>query len=128
MPHILIADDEPDICVLLEIQMEALGHTYVSAADGLQALDALSTHEFDLAILDVSMPHYTGIQVVEQVRALDPDRHLPIILLSALSGAEDIRRGLDAGATVYLTKPTSMADLRTQVSALLGDSPWTTTA
>ena len=56
MSHILIADDEPDICMLLEIQMEALGHTCTTVADGLQALDALSTTAFDLAILDIWMP------------------------------------------------------------------------
>ena len=48
--------------------------------------------------------------------------------MSAFAGADDIRRGLDAGATAYLTKPMSMAEVRAQVHLLLGDAPWTTTA
>ena len=122
MSHILVADDEPDICHLVRLQMERLGHTCEIATNGHEALAALHTTKFDLAILDNWMPLLTGIEIVKQVRDVGPDRSLPIILMSAFAGDADIHRGIEAGADAYVTKPMSLAPFRAQVQQLLGQT------
>lgn len=121
--HVLVADDDPDICDLVVFAMQSAGHTTHAVADGTSALEALCTTQFALAILDVSMPGATGIEVVRQVRAVDPDRTLPIILFSANCTESDIRRGLVAGANEYLPKPVALTDLRRRVAELLAAGP-----
>jgi DNA-binding response OmpR family regulator len=119
VPHVLIADDDFDIRTLVEIQIEMMGFTSDSVADGRAALDALTTKAYDLAILDQQMPEATGIEVTKRIRAADHD--LPIIMMSAFSTDQDIRRGLDAGADRYLTKPVSLRVFREVVEDLLRD-------
>ncbi len=119
MAHVLIADDDPDIRELFEMTVGSLGHTWCAVGDGGAAIEALAQPGYDLAILDVGMPCATGIEVVAKVRADDPARSLPIILVSAYSSDDDVRRGLEAGADDYLTKPVVLAELRRRICALL---------
>ena len=118
-PTILTADDEDDLLGLLRVYLTRMGHTVVAAHDGEEALQLAQEHLPALAILDVSMPKLDGIEVTRRLRAIDATRELPIVLLSALVQPADVERGISAGASAYMRKPFTGAQLREQLAALL---------
>ena len=119
MATVLIADDDPDICFLLELHLNKSGHEVVSTANGRAALEEYALRPFDLAVLDVSMPGKSGIDVVRAIRDGDKQPDLPIVLLTALAHPQDRDRGLEAGADDYVTKPFSLRGLVILVDELL---------
>ncbi|GEP39090.1 hypothetical protein NPS01_27530 [Nocardioides psychrotolerans] len=120
MARILVADDNDDLRVLLEIALTRDGHVVETVADGAAALSACSTNDHDLAVLDIMMPLMSGLEVTERVRA-DPAVSMRILLLSALGTSEDRQRGYDVGANDYMTKPFGLVDLVDRVRGLVGD-------
>lgn len=121
MATVLIADDDPDICYLLELHLGRAGHEVVTTANGAEALDEYAAREIDLAVLDVSMPDKSGLEVIRAIRAGDRRPNLPIVLLTALAHPQDRERGLEAGATDYVTKPFSLRALVRLVDQLLSE-------
>ncbi len=120
IPLIVIADDDPDILLLVQTRLERFGYQVVTARTGEEALEAITRFRPDVAVLDVRMPGMTGIDVIRHVRS-DPDLHdLPIILLTASASGADVEVGYQAGATDYIPKPFSPQDLRARVEILLG--------
>lgn len=122
--RVLVADDEDDIRDLVCLAVAKAGGTVVrSVADGAEALAAARADRPDLAVLDVSMPGATGIQVCEALRA-DPDgAGIRILLLSAAVAPDDVARGLAAGADAYLSKPFGVAALVRQIRLLVAGQP-----
>src|SRR5437763_420833 len=116
-PIVLIADDDPDIRMLVRLRLERSGYTVVAACDGLEALTLAADHHPDLAILDVSMPHMTGVEVTRELRARA--QMLPVILLTARARDADVAEGAEAGADAYVTKPFSPQELESRVRAAL---------
>lgn len=119
MATVLIADDDPDICFLLELHLQKSGHEVVAVANGREALEEYAAQSIDLAVLDVSMPDKSGIEVIRAIRAGDRRPDLPIVLLTALAHPQDRERGLEAGADDYVTKPFSLRGLVVLVDQLL---------
>ncbi|MDN4172048.1 response regulator [Nocardioides sp. SOB77] len=117
MATVLVADDDPDIRYLLEVTLQLSGHEVVSAADGREALRVHAKHDVDVAVLDVSMPDATGLDVIRSIRSGDRNASIPIVLLTALAHPDDRERGLAAGADDYMTKPFSMRSLCSWVDA-----------
>jgi DNA-binding response OmpR family regulator len=115
-PVVLVADDDPDIRTLVRIRLERAGYTVVSAADGAEALELAVANHPDVAILDVSMPNLTGLEVTRALR----ERYVssPVILLTARAMEVDVREGGDAGAAAYITKPFSPQELEVAVREL----------
>lgn len=117
---VVIADDDPDIRALIELAVQRAGHTVLaSVADGDAALTAVLAHVPDMAILDVSMPKLTGLQVCARLRVNPVTAPVKILILSAAAEAEAQRSGLDAGADAYLPKPFALRALRAQITELL---------
>jgi DNA-binding response OmpR family regulator len=100
---ILVAEDETSMGDLLRQGLTEQNHTVTLARDGEEALAAVATSAFDVIVLDVMMPRVNGLEVTRRVRA--EKNHTPILLLTARDAAEDIVKGLDAGADDYLVKP-----------------------
>ena len=122
--RVLVADDEDDIRELVCLAVAKAGCTVVSSvADGTEALAVARAALPDLAVLDVSMPGVTGLQVCEALRADPATAGLRILLLSAGASPEDIARGLAAGADAYLPKPFGVAALVQQIRALTAKQP-----
>ncbi|MGY1744100.1 response regulator transcription factor [Blastococcus sp. SYSU D00695] len=118
-PRVLVADDEEDIRGLVRLAVRRAGCTVVAeAADGRAALDAARTHLPDLAVLDVTMPGATGLEVCTALRADAATAAVPVLLLSAGASADDVARGLAAGADSYLAKPFTVAGLVARVREL----------
>ncbi|MGY1771610.1 response regulator transcription factor [Blastococcus sp. SYSU D00813] len=118
-PRVLVADDEDDIRGLVRLAVRRAGCTVVAeVADGAAALAAARDEVPDLAVLDVSMPGATGLEVCAALRAEPATAGVRVLLLSAGASAEDVARGLDAGADSYLAKPFAVAGLVERVREL----------
>lgn len=121
MAHkILIADDEQNIVISVEFLLKREGFQVAVAGDGQEALDKIRADRPDLVILDVMMPHKTGFDVCQEVRA-DPElKGMRILMLTAKGRDTEMAKGLALGADSYMTKPFATRDLVAQVKKLLG--------
>jgi DNA-binding response OmpR family regulator len=114
---ILIVDDDHEIAELLEIYVKNEGYEPVIASDGKEAMTRIRTNpDIGLIILDIMMPEMSGTEVLKEVRK---DTPVPILLLSAKSGAMDKIQGLITGADDYVTKPFNPLEVMARVRALL---------
>jgi DNA-binding response OmpR family regulator len=120
-PLVLIADDDPDIRMLVRLRLERSGYTVIAANDGLEALELAAGCDPDLAILDVSMPGLSGVEVTRALR--ERNATFPVILLTAHAREADAAAGADAGANAYVTKPFSPQELESRVRALTERQP-----
>ncbi|HEY4269471.1 MAG TPA: response regulator [Galbitalea sp.] len=122
--RVVIADDDVDIRALVRISATRAGFEIVAeVGDGDAALAAVREFAPDLAILDVTMPGLTGVEVCRAVRedpALDAVR---ILLLSAAVGEVSMATGLEAGAAAYFEKPFSPRELTASLIGVLGGAP-----
>lgn len=116
---VLIVDDEPDILDLLTYNLERAGLETLTAQDGVEALNQVQRHTPDLVILDIMMPRLDGLQTCRRLRQDPHLRHIPILMLTALSSEDDHIRGLDVGADSYLPKTSAVGVIVSQVKALL---------
>jgi CheY-like chemotaxis protein len=121
LPTILVADDDPTIVRLLTLALEPDGFRVVTANDGKIALDLARREHPALILLDWQMPGADGIEVTRALRG-EPDpalRTVPVVLITAQSGADNTAAGFAAGVTDYLTKPFRPAHVRARVQAWL---------
>jgi DNA-binding response OmpR family regulator len=123
MTTILVADDEVPIVELVRFTLEDDHIRVVGAFDGVTALEMASAMRPELALLDVKMPHLSGLEVCRRLREVPECAHMRIVMLSAAAQAEDRARGLAAGADEYLTKPFSPLALLTLVRSLVPEVP-----
>ena len=103
MATVLLAEDEKDIQFLYSIWLHREGYEVVTADNGREAIEAFDSGSFDLIVLDVMMPEVDGLAVCRHIRADRPD--IPILMVSALARPADVRRGIEAGASLYVNKP-----------------------
>jgi DNA-binding response OmpR family regulator len=114
--RILLVDDEQAILTLLSYPLAQDGYEVVRAADGVEAMARFGETEFDLVVLDVTMPHMDGLDVCRRMRATSS---VPIIMLTAKTDEIDKVLGLELGADDYITKPFSIREFRSRVKAVL---------
>lgn len=120
--RILIADDDKEICDLLEIYVRNEGFEVEKAYDGQEAVEKLKEQEIDCLILDVMMPKKDGLEVVKEIRE---ESQLPILMLSAKTADVDKIRGLANGADDYVVKPFNPLEVVARVKSLLRRSSYT---
>jgi DNA-binding response OmpR family regulator len=119
--RILLAEDDAAIAALLT---KVLGRTYdlVHATDGEKALGlAAQQPPPDLLLLDVMMPALDGLTVAARVRALPHLKNVPIIFLTAKTGATDVIRGIQSGARHYIQKPFKIDEVVAKVKKTIGE-------
>jgi DNA-binding response OmpR family regulator len=115
--RILIAEDEPDIRLLLEEILTLWGYEVIAAQDGNEAYQILqSENPPKICILDRKMPGFQGLELCRKVRNIEEDCYT-IIILTAQNSDEDIICGLDAGADDYIFKPFNINELRGRINA-----------
>src|SRR3990172_1188658 len=120
---ILIADDEPDIALILKTTLMRNGYTVVVAADGEEALEKARAERPGLLLLDLMMPKKDGYQVCRTLREDPQFSLLPIIMLTAKGEAADRVLGFDVGADDYIVKPFDRDELVARVRAILRRRP-----
>jgi two-component system, OmpR family, phosphate regulon response regulator PhoB len=123
MTTILVADDEVPIVELVRFTLEDDNVQIVSAFDGATALELARASRPELALLDVHMPHMSGLEVCRRLRRAPECAHTRVVILSAAGQAEDRARGLAAGAHEYLTKPFSPLALLALVRSMVPEVP-----
>lgn len=119
MNKILIVDDEPNILMSLEFLMRKEGYEVYVARDGAEALDIIDKELPEIVILDIMMPNVDGYEVCQEIKHSPDKKHIQVIFLSAKSKKEDIEKGLEMGANLYLTKPFSTRNLVKEVKKLV---------
>lgn len=117
--RVLIVDDDPVNLKVLANMLQPDGYALSFAASGEQAAGQLSSAHWDLFIIDVMMTPMSGYELTRLVRERFPISELPILLLTARSGPEDIYTGFLAGANDYVTKPADALELRSRVRSLI---------
>jgi DNA-binding response OmpR family regulator len=118
---VVIADDDPDIRQLVIISAGKAGLEVVAeVGDGDRAWEAIERHVPDLAILDVAMPGFTGLDVCRLIRATPALADVQVILVSAAVDEASVAAGLEAGAVDYLSKPFSPRELAARLLSLQG--------
>jgi len=118
-PRILIVDDNETNRDIIVARLEAHGYETLQAADGQEALTAVTQHRPDLVLLDVMMPNIDGIEVCRRLKSDAAFPFLPVILVTAKVDTKDVVAGLEAGADEYLTKPIDQAALVARVKSVL---------
>jgi DNA-binding response OmpR family regulator len=116
---LLIVDDDKSVLELLESSLVRFGYSVRKAADGLQAVASVGEQTPDLVIMDVSMPKMDGLQACKEIKELEQDGFIPVILLTGKGTTTDKLRGLDSGADDYLTKPFIISELIARVKSML---------
>jgi DNA-binding response OmpR family regulator len=117
---VVIADDDADIRELVAIAVRKAGLWLLgSASDGTGALEEIKKHQPDVALLDVSMPGLTGLEVTRAMRADATLDQATVFLLSAAVDPTAVADGFAAGADAYMTKPFSPTTLAAQLRALI---------
>jgi len=104
-PLVLLVDDERSIRTICRVNLEGDGLAVTEAADGAQALEAVTRSRPSLVLLDVMMPGVDGWGVAEQLAADDQTRQIPVVFLSARAAYEDRLRAQELGAVGYVVKP-----------------------
>lgn len=106
---ILVADDDPFYLELAAGALKDAGFEVLQATDGNAALAKLSLPEVEAAVLDVTMPHIDGLEVIRRFRASGPKPFLPIIVITGQDDADAVESAFKAGATSFLSKPLNWA-------------------
>ena len=119
MAHILVVDDDKDLCALLRTALERDGHQVSTRLSGRE-VDESACRWADCILLDVMMPGMDGFEVLRELREQEHgETHLPVMLLTARAEDADQVRGLEGGADDYVTKPFSPIVLAARVRTLL---------
>lgn len=116
MVTILLVDDDKYILNLVEVHLVEEGYRVYKATDGMQALNLMKDHSFDLAVVDVMMPFMDGFELTKEIRKM---YDIPIILLTAKDQIEDKEEGFASGTDDYLVKPFEPKELIFRIKALL---------
>ena len=119
--HVLVADDEPHIGRIIKMKLEQGPFRVSLAYDGQEALDILEREpDVRLVLLDLMMPHLSGLDVLARMRADERFKNLPCIILTAAGQEQQHRRALSLGASEFLTKPFSPKKLYARAAELAG--------
>ncbi len=108
---VLVVDNEEVIRRCLRIYLTKWGYEVKEASDGEQVLEQLSCEGFDFLILDILMPNKDGWQVLKEVKSNPKTKDIPVIVLTAKNEDSDMFKGYELGASYYLTKPFTKAQL-----------------
>ncbi len=120
-PHILVVEDEKFLRNLLMVSLERAGYQVTAVATGPDALKVFRPDHFDLVLLDIMMPEMDGFTVCTELRKRSD---VPIVMLTALNGVDDIVKGFELGADDFVTKPFTFKELYARLQAILRRVRW----
>lgn len=123
---VLIIEDEEDAAELFAEMMRVSGFRVVKTSSSAPALTLMTTEKPDVVLLDIMMPGVSGIDILRQMRRDPALADIPVVVVSAKSMPTDIKHGMEAGASTYLTKPVGFLDLKEAVDRALGGQPTAT--
>ena len=113
MARILVVEDDQDINDLIARNIELVGHSYIQAFDGAEAVKAATENRLDLILLDIMLPGMDGFEVMKEIPKT------PVIFITAKNGLEHKLNGLSLGADDYIVKPFEMLEMLARIEAVL---------
>lgn len=116
---ILSIDDEESIFEVIEGLLYREGYNVNYVSSGKEAIERIDEIQPDVILLDLMMPEMDGIETCQQIKSNERWRHIPIIMVTALTSKEDLARCLNAGADDFLSKPVNSIELRARVRSML---------
>jgi DNA-binding response OmpR family regulator len=117
---VLIIEDEEDAADMFAEMMRVSGYHVLKTSSSTPALTMMAAEKPDVVILDIMMPEISGLDILRQMRK-DPELvNIPVVVVSAKSMPADIKHGMEAGASMYLTKPVGFTELKEAIERVLG--------
>ena len=113
---ILVVDDEPTICSMMNVYLTQIGYQVKTVNSGEEAVVLFAEDPPDMVLLDISMPGMRGIDVLQHIKAQKAS--CGVIMLSAYGDDQTIQEAMDMGAYCYIQKPMELIDLRNRLEAL----------
>lgn len=117
---VLIIEDEEDAADMFAEMMRVSGYRVLKTSSSTPALRMLTAEKPDVVILDIMMPEISGLEILRQMRQDPVLANLPVVVVSAQSMPADIKIGMEAGASMYLTKPVGFTELKEAIERALG--------
>jgi len=118
-PKIIIVDDDRETRELLAMALQMEDFEVTQAANGLRLISTLHVDQPDLILLDVNMSWIDGFELCRAVRKNEDFKDIPVIFISARSSTADVKRGIEAGAADYFTKPIELQTLIARIKELI---------
>ncbi|HSM71726.1 MAG TPA: response regulator [Anaerolineales bacterium] len=119
---VLIVEDEEDAAELFAEMMRVSGFRVIKTSKSQPAIAIMTEEKPDLVLLDIMMPEVSGIEILRQMRSDSELSDIPVIVLTAKSMPADIKNGMEAGASTYITKPVGFQELKEAVERTLGST------
>jgi len=119
-PQVLVVDDSQLVRNLHGFMLQTANYKVEYAENGSDALEKLLSTHYDLIVTDINMPQMDGYELVRRVRSTEGYEETPIIIVSTESEAADKSRGFEAGANVYIVKPSKAEELVANAKMLVG--------
>jgi CheY-like chemotaxis protein len=117
---ILLVDDSSTALMIEQMLLSGTAYELVTARDGREAVAKAASEQPDLILMDVMMPHMTGIEACRAIRAQDGTSGIPIILVTTRGEGENVEKGFASGCNDYVTKPINGLELMTKLRNQLG--------
>jgi DNA-binding response OmpR family regulator len=117
---VIIVDDDRETREMLTLAFELEGYEVTQAANGLRLISSLHVDRPDLVVLDVMMSWIDGFELCRSIKRNAEFQNIPVIFLSARKSGDDLRRGREAGASDYFTKPVQIERLMQRARELIG--------
>lgn len=118
-PKILIIDDEPDNFDVIETLLDQENYQLNYVGNGIEALELLANFQPDVILLDIMMPQMNGIEFCQKFKSNPEWKHIPVIIVTALTAKEDLSRCISIGADDFISKPVNGIELRSRVRSML---------
>ncbi|UFS68974.1 response regulator [Geomonas sp. RF6] len=121
--RILVVEDEESLLKLESILFTSKGYLVTGVMDGKSALEEVALNRPDLIVLDVMLPGLDGFEVCRAVKGNPETASIPVVMLTAKKGAQDLERGRSVGADAYITKPFKSVKVLEVIEGLLENAP-----
>lgn len=116
---VILAEDDRTIARLIIFKLEKEGFKVIHFLNGEGVVDTVSKILPDIVILDVMMPIQDGISILKEIKASPKTKHIPVVILSAKGQEKDIIKGMEIGASDYISKPFSPSELIVRIKRIL---------
>ena len=117
---VMIIEDEEDAAELFAEMMRVSGYRIVKTSKSAPAIEMMTAEKPDVILLDIMMPEISGLDILRLMRSDPALANIPVVVITAKGMPADIKNGMEAGASTYLTKPVGFLDLKEAVERALG--------
>jgi len=119
---VMIIEDEEDAAELFAEMMRVSGYRVIKTSKSAPAIEMMTAEKPDVILLDIMMPEVSGLDILRQMRGDPMLANIPVVIITAKGMPADIKNGMEAGASTYLTKPVGFLDLKEAVERALGST------